>query len=499
MMVSSMFQMFILLFTFAIQVNRVQACETTQQSIFYQKKDNFESAQNEICTLPYKTKIIVYSIIECLLICGRTKTTNAFIRNSDNGQKKCICTNKACFKTKYTGYSKILNGGIDQPDSTIQNASPVTTAALLTSLVTTTSASREITTTTKLTPTTTSYLTTATFATIMPDSTTISTKSSTTTSAIATRSSSTSLATTTAASQEITTTSKLTPTATSSLTTATFAKTMPDSTTISTESSSTTSAIAARSSSTPIVSTVAVDQEKATTTALTPTAATPTTTIPDSTTTITESPSTTPAIATILTTTTPTTTLPLTFPSVHIITTHFTRFSPNHGKTHSLIYHNVKCPTDKALVGFRLQENDHGQLRYEYDCVEIPSQCIVYSKSNPTQDNANGKIIFLDRLRVSCDSNDFMLSHQYRRSGRQSWYNFNCCHMQNQNQLQCSNLDTSLTQLPSPGTQTNLQMLTGQDVTCPTGSIISSFRLTRYPAQGSQLRYKIKCCSLANY
>ena len=95
------------------------------------------------------------------------------------------------------------------------------------------------------------------------------------------------------------------------------------------------------------------------------------------------------------------------------------------GDTVFLDRQNVQCPTDMALTRVHLNPCSSSQLRYDYKC--IPLVGTVTSLSTSCNDKGAGHTIFLDRHPVTCPSGSVLTGfHLQPCDASNIRYDFNC-------------------------------------------------------------------------
>ena len=96
--------------------------------------------------------------------------------------------------------------------------------------------------------------------------------------------------------------------------------------------------------------------------------------------------------------------------------------------------HSADCGTTGYINDFKVERNsDHNKVRYSYYCCMLKSTWSGKSHCYTTQtgmtDDGDGKVYYLDRQTVSCNSG-YALSYfkLYRNSNHNKWaYHYRCC------------------------------------------------------------------------
>jgi len=165
------------------------------------------------------------------------------------------------------------------------------------------------------------------------------------------------------------------------------------------------------------------------------------------------------------------------------------------GNTVYLDRHRLNCGgAGNAMKMFKLERRRPNRIRYKYTCCQLSAgTCSTRKKTNDYTIDGGGKVVYLDRQRVSCTStgliNEFWLS---RNSGHDRYrYEYYCC--DTSISLRCYDSSTPYT---AEGDRTNYY-LDRQTVSCNRGYFLQSFRLKRNPGR-THMKYDIRCCRLNN-
>ena len=108
--------------------------------------------------------------------------------------------------------------------------------------------------------------------------------------------------------------------------------------------------------------------------------------------------------------------------------------SDGNGDAVHLDRHSADCGTTGFINDFKVERNsNHDKIRYSYYCCMLKStwsgKSSCYTSHTSMTDDGNGKVYYLDRQTVSCNSG-YALSYfkLYRNSAHTKWaYHYRCC------------------------------------------------------------------------
>ena len=145
--------------------------------------------------------------------------------------------------------------------------------------------------------------------------------------------------------------------------------------------------------------------------------------------------------------------------------------------------HNVNCNGGAGIAQFRLDRPTFGKMAYRYTCQNYGDvNGSVYFTGN--NNDGNGNVIFLDRHGVDCWGRAVQKFHLQRPNSSEITYRYRCG---NQSLV---NISDHYTTADSDGNGDAL-FLDRHDVSCPTGKMLTYFRLQR--PSSSTIRYHYKC------
>ena len=164
------------------------------------------------------------------------------------------------------------------------------------------------------------------------------------------------------------------------------------------------------------------------------------------------------------------------------------------GNTIYLDRHRLNCGgAGKAMKMFKLERSWPNKIRYKYTCCQLSAgTCSTRKETNDYTSDGGGRVVYLDRQRVSCTSTGLVNEFWLSRNSDRYRYEYYCC--DTSISLSCYDSSTSYT---AEGDRTNYY-LDRQTVSCNSGYFLQSFRLRRNRG-GTHMKYDIKCCRLNNY
>lgn len=94
--------------------------------------------------------------------------------------------------------------------------------------------------------------------------------------------------------------------------------------------------------------------------------------------------------------------------------------------------HTADCGTTGFINDWRVERNSElNKIRYNYYCCSLVSpwnsKASCYTKETAMTDDGDGKVYFLDRQTVSCNSGYALSYIKLNRSGSKWGYYYRCC------------------------------------------------------------------------
>lgn len=96
--------------------------------------------------------------------------------------------------------------------------------------------------------------------------------------------------------------------------------------------------------------------------------------------------------------------------------------------------HSANCGTQSLINDIRVERNSgHNKVRYNFYCCNLKSpwnsKSSCYSRSTGWTDDGDGKVYFLDRQTVQCNSGYALSYYRLQRNGSHNkWrYDYRCC------------------------------------------------------------------------
>lgn len=185
----------------------------------------------------------------------------------------------------------------------------------------------------------------------------------------------------------------------------------------------------------------------------------------------------------------------------------FTEGTPDGGG--SIVYldrQNVDCGANSVVHGFKLERHD-AKIHYRVTCSPaLPLwKGVQFTKSTPFNDEGKGQTFYLDRHTVDCGPNALISQFRLTREAGRIHYEYTCTKVTRG--LSCYKSLTT----PSDDGKGHLGYLDRQNVDCPEGRALNSFRLiwtdkasvwSGSAKNGETLemgtvRYEMNCCHIA--
>merc|ERR1719502_1618834 len=161
---------------------------------------------------------------------------------------------------------------------------------------------------------------------------------------------------------------------------------------------------------------------------------------------------------------------------------------------------HVACGGDEAFVSVAVTRSgcSGNQMRYRFGCTEVPAQSSRQEMSSCSPMDGND-LQYLDRQNVACGTGEAMTSFVVTREGcggNDMRYKYECASLvgmtsafalatSSNEQTGCNTMDSE-----------KLQYLDRQNLQCPDGKLMTSFRVVRTGCGGQDMRYAFSCAAV---
>lgn len=138
---------------------------------------------------------------------------------------------------------------------------------------------------------------------------------------------------------------------------------------------------------------------------------------------------------------------------------------------------------------FRLK-TPGSSIKYSFNCAENGNLENPQEKVTDWEDDGDGNLVFLDRLKVQCDDDSFVTKFHYARNGKndKARYEYSCA--KSVAPLLCRNDETQ--QDDDGGGGAKIQFLDRHNVRCEDDEALQKFGLKR--KGDDKIYYKYRCC-----